>query len=452
MPPDAVPPEIRAIADARSDARRARDWATADRLKGELEAAGWKVIDAASLYTLERAAPPDVEVGGSVRYGSTASVPSRLDDAPVGVATVVIVATDDVAGRDPPGGGHRRRFAGRDAGRDRGQRAVGRGRRALGALDRSTPRTRARRASRPRSSGPRPASARPRPGTRGSGGPRRRSSCCWDPGSSRPRALVPAIVAALEDPTVAVAGPSGSCPTTCGRSAPRRRTRSTSTRSRATRIGFRRADAAARGLLDEHFVAPDHLDTWWSLVLRDPADDEDEDAEPRRAVQVPVELGHAGVPRADDDADPARARLAKRNFYRFLKRFATRRDLIGSAARRRRLTALQASGVGAGKHPPAGHNRWASPSLSKQRPRGQHRSPGGVAQRGLTFCPRAGWGTPAYTPAVRRWVCIVAFLVGFSGDGYVWTARPRIPVPVERLLDPRRPDPAIPEAAWWRTS
>jgi len=53
---------------------------------------------------------------------------------------------------------------------------------------------------------------------------------------------------------------------------------------------------------------------------------------------------------------------------------------------------------------------------------------------------------------VRRWVCIVAFLVGFSGEGYVWTARPRIPVPVERLLDPRRPDPAIPEAAWWRTS
>ena len=61
-------------------------------------------------------------------------------------------------------------------------------------------------------------------------------------------------------------------------------------------------------------------------------------------------------------------------------------------------------------------------------------------------------GTPAYTPAVRRWVCIVAFLVGFSGDGYVWTVRPRIPVPVERLLDPDGHDPALPEAAWWQTS
>ena len=68
------------------------------------------------------------------------------------------------------------------------------------------------------------------------------------------------------------------------------------------------------------------------------------------------------------------------------------------------------------------------------------------------FLPAARYGTPAYTPAVRRWACIVAFLVGFSGNGYVWTVRPRIPVPVERLLDPRRPDPAIPEAAWWRTS
>jgi len=51
---------------------------------------------------------------------------------------------------------------------------------------------------------------------------------------------------------------------------------------------------------------------------------------------------------------------------------------------------------------------------------------------------------------VRRWVCIIALLAGFSGDRYAWTARPRPPIPVERLLDPRRPDPALPEGAWWR--
>ena len=49
----------------------------------------------------------------------------------------------------------------------------------------------------------------------------------------------------------------------------------------------------------------------------------------------------------------------------------------------------------------------------------------------------------AYTPAMRRWVCIVALLAGFSGQGYAWSARPRMPVAIERergvtaaLLDP----------------
>ena len=37
---------------------------------------------------------------------------------------------------------------------------------------------------------------------------------------------------------------------------------------------------------------------------------------------------------------------------------------------------------------------------------------------------------------MRRWVCIVASLAGFSGEGYAWSARARIPIPVERLLDP----------------
>ncbi|MFL5756695.1 MAG: hypothetical protein ACJ77N_10400 [Chloroflexota bacterium] len=56
----------------------------------------------------------------------------------------------------------------------------------------------------------------------------------------------------------------------------------------------------------------------------------------------------------------------------------------------------------------------------------------------------------AYTPAVRRWVCIVAFLAAFTSDGYAWTARPRPPVPIERILDPRAADRALPRGAWWR--
>ncbi|HEY6571460.1 MAG TPA: hypothetical protein VIZ22_14300 [Candidatus Limnocylindrales bacterium] len=53
---------------------------------------------------------------------------------------------------------------------------------------------------------------------------------------------------------------------------------------------------------------------------------------------------------------------------------------------------------------------------------------------------------------MRRWVCIVALLTGFSGSGYAWSARPRLPIPVERLLDAQRPDPSLPEEAWWRTT
>ena len=70
-----------------------------------------------------------------------------------------------------------------------------------------------------------------------------------------------------------------------------------------------------------------------------------------------------------------------------------------------------------------------------------HRSPGGVtceasfpARR--TARPDAAPGAgPPYTPAMRRWVCIVALLAGFSGDDYVRGARLREPVAIERLID-----------------
>jgi hypothetical protein len=54
---------------------------------------------------------------------------------------------------------------------------------------------------------------------------------------------------------------------------------------------------------------------------------------------------------------------------------------------------------------------------------------------------------------MRRWVCIIALLAGFSADAYAWSARPRQPVPIERGWDPapaRRASPALqPTSAWW---
>ena len=89
-------------------------------------------------------------------------------------------------------------------------------------------------------------------------------------------------------------------------------------------LAFRRDDAIARGPLDERFRFYRNLDIWWSLVLRD----EGPDRPPRRAVSVPLPATrheHRGwtlLPAAE------RERLSKRNFYRILDRFGTRRDLV----------------------------------------------------------------------------------------------------------------------------
>jgi cysteinyl-tRNA synthetase len=51
---ESVPPEIRARADARTAARRAKQWAEADRLRAELADAGWEMEDQAEGYRLKR--------------------------------------------------------------------------------------------------------------------------------------------------------------------------------------------------------------------------------------------------------------------------------------------------------------------------------------------------------------------------------------------------------------
>jgi cysteinyl-tRNA synthetase len=58
-----VPDGIRAIADARASARKARDWAEADRLRAELAANGWEMEDRADGYALRRKA----ELAGAPR-------------------------------------------------------------------------------------------------------------------------------------------------------------------------------------------------------------------------------------------------------------------------------------------------------------------------------------------------------------------------------------------------
>jgi hypothetical protein len=325
MPRDDAPAEIIALADARADARRARDWSAADALLDRILAAGWKVIDSGTMYDLERAAPRDVAEGDAVRYGSSASVPSRLAESPIGVATVVIVATDwpdDVARTlralvaHAPDGTQLVVVANGPS----GPQAA-----ALAGLDAMDP-----------------------------GAPGIATEVVWTAGrlgwatalnvgvrravapvvilldtSVEPEGdLVTALAGALDDPTVAVAGPFGIVSADLRRfeEAPDGATAVDAIEGYA--MAFRREDYVARGPLDEHFAFYRNLDVWWSLVLRD----QDEDAggsPPRRAVRVagvPVtrhaHRGWASLP------DEERDRHSKKNFYRVLKRFATRRDLL----------------------------------------------------------------------------------------------------------------------------
>jgi cysteinyl-tRNA synthetase len=50
----AVPDDVRALADERAAARKAKNWAEADRLRAALQSAGWDVEDRADAYTLRR--------------------------------------------------------------------------------------------------------------------------------------------------------------------------------------------------------------------------------------------------------------------------------------------------------------------------------------------------------------------------------------------------------------
>jgi GT2 family glycosyltransferase len=131
------------------------------------------------------------------------------------------------------------------------------------------------------------------------------------------------LVRALDDETVAVAGPWGV------RSTDLRRFEEAGPGDvdaiEAYALAFRRSDFVERGPLDERFRFYRNLDLWWSLVLRD----EGEGIPPRRALaldDVPV-VRHEH--RGWNESDPAeRDRLSKRNFYRILDRFGRRRDLL----------------------------------------------------------------------------------------------------------------------------
>ncbi|HEY7523341.1 MAG TPA: glycosyltransferase [Candidatus Limnocylindrales bacterium] len=305
-----IPAEVLTAAHERSKARSLQDWATADRLRAEIEAAGWTVVDRGTDFRLEPAKPPTVEAGGRTRYGSSADVPSVLDRAAEGSASIVMIATDwpddlrrglDAVARMRPVDAQVIVVADDPS----EQQATG-----LEDVRDEVVWT----------------SARLGHAAALNAGMRRARSdtvIVLDTSIEPTGDVVTPLVDALADPTVAVAGPFGvvSDDLRSFEAAPPGDVDAIE----GYLLAFRRSDYRDRGPLDEHFRFYRNLDLWWSLVLRDAGPG----ARHRRAIaigDVPLirheHRGWASV------ADADRTRLSKRNFYRLLDRFRGRDDLL----------------------------------------------------------------------------------------------------------------------------
>jgi hypothetical protein len=341
--PDEIPDDIRRLAEARRAARVDRDWAEADRLKGEIEAAGWKVVDSGTRFRLARADPLDLSEGGRTRYGASRNVPSRLEEAPSGAtASLVLIATDwpddleralaAVAGQvavdlevivvaNAPSPEQETQLLGWEtrAAAERGEAGPG-GAATTGA----------------ESNGGEAGAHSGMPDTTIWLSHRLGHAAALNAGLRTVRSpiaivldasmeavgdFVTPLVAALDDPSVAIAGGGGWTTSDLQHYGPAGSGDVAAVAG--TAMAFRRDEFTARGPLDEQFRIDRNLDLWWSLVLRDEGDDRP----PRRAVAL--ELPLVAHPRHEWSPDPAASsdRLGRRGFYRVINRFGGRRDL-----------------------------------------------------------------------------------------------------------------------------
>lgn len=307
---DDAPSAVAELARQRAAARGRRDWPGADRLRADIEATGWKVIDHGLDFHLEPAVAPDLVEDGRVRHGSSASVPSLLDTPPTHSVSVVLISPDRPEALDQALASLRRH---RPAGTSLIVVATAPDAETAEALDD------------PPSDGSDEVlwlGARLTPAAAANAGLRRTlgSVVVLLDEHTRPSGdIATPLAEALSDPAVAVAGafgldsrdlrhwtPAGPGPVDAlGWGA----------------LAFRREDLLARGPLEERFHLGRSLGPWWSLVLRD----EGPDAPPRRAValSLPLEVAHS-----TGDDDPSLTRAIKRDFYRLIDRFGHRYELL----------------------------------------------------------------------------------------------------------------------------
>ena len=363
--PAGPPAEISHLVRERVEARARRDWARADAIKAQIEAAGWRVVDRRGRSSVSQATPASVEADGEIHYGSAAGVASLLDQPATAAWTVAIVASEAPdrvsrllgALRTHAPAGTQVVIVANDPNEaqvaalspDAADRA------AIGGLAPEVIRTSARlgyaaalNIALHRSAGELVLIT---------------DGTAWPIGDA-----ISPLASALGDDAVAAVGGFGLYAADDEPLRPNALDREPATDDVAARssptaleagwLAFRRSDYVGLGPLDEHFVTPSWLDVWWTLRLRageepegwqgaepspedeagDPAGADSADTpaategdtpepeydfpEPRRAVrlELPLEREAVGWP-------PDRSRLNRRNMYRVLSRFGRRIDL-----------------------------------------------------------------------------------------------------------------------------
>jgi hypothetical protein len=366
--PAGPPAEITHLVRERTEARARRDWARADALKAQIEAAGWRVTDRGNRTSVSPAAPPTVEMQGEIRYGSAAAVPSLLGLPATCPWTVVVIASEQPAQLSSLLGALRIHGTS-------GTQAV------VVANDPSDAQVAALSSDEPDRApigglAPEVLRTSTRLGRAAALNIGLRRACgefvLLADATARPTgdALTP-LATALADPRVAIAGgcalyadePGPLRPGALRREpAPDTAEKLEPVALEGAWLAFRRDDYRELGPLDEHFVTPAWLDVWWSLRLRageepegaeyvespeggagaesavgaegavgaeaaEPESSEPDDPEivmpePRRAVWL-----HLPLERDDVAWPPDRSRLNRRNMYRVLDRFGWRDDL-----------------------------------------------------------------------------------------------------------------------------
>jgi hypothetical protein len=343
------------------EARTRHDWARADAIKAQIEAAGWRVVDRRGRSSVSQAAPASVEADGEIRYGTAAGVLSLLREPATTAWTVAIVASETpdrvsrllTALRTHAPAGTQVVIVANDPS-DAQVAALlpdAEDRAPIGGFAPELLRTSARLGY---------AAALNIALHRASGElVLITDGTAWPTGDA-----ISPLAAALSDPAVAVAGGFGLYDADAHAEPLRpqalRREPETATVPTALEgawLAFRRSDYIGLGRLDEHFMTSSWLDVWWSLRLRSGVEPEgweiteptEEDqagettdadelaapstvegaakpefefAEPRVAVRLdlPLDREVVGWP-------PDRSRLNRRNMYRVLDRFGRRIDL-----------------------------------------------------------------------------------------------------------------------------